>query len=662
MRAPVTSSSSPGEEPSSRSRSTSQRVALLDVNARDGQVGGALSICLIGFVALVLRDSASDMAFDGWIVAVSAAALLRTSISWAWRRGRTRSPMFGNDTTVIRWEWAYLISALFTGLAWASLTVVAGDVEQVALPVTLTLVVALILASASPAGSLRSQIAFTVPIVVAQEFHLVRLALAERGAHDWLAPIVWIAVVVVLFLVKRNASTAFRENLAASIEHERRASEQTALLQTAPLGVLVVRDLRIVICNDALLKILGYERKEELLGKSIRTLLPDDEAWKQAVKDGQAALRGPVPPRIVSRRRRDGSLIEIMHNVAAVHTGHGEPEFIGLYEDFTDRMATEEGFRHAVRMQRLVFESAGEGIAIVSDGLIEQANRALSDLVGVSVDQLKNRPLHSIFDDPLAWTGIEKRLRRLGSTLKIEHRVVRSDGRTIWTNVTGCLVDAAVGDAANDADPVAPIRSIWVFADLSAQKRKEAENWHHANHDVMTGLPNRRFLLDRLDQALASARRDGRRVAVVELDLDGFKSANDEHGHRFGDAVLEGVARRLSTVVRELDTVGRWGGDEFVLVLREIESLEVVEETVKRIIGHLSEPIVYRDRHMVVGASIGIALYPDHGDEVEVLMLAADLAMYESKANGGNTWRFATPVASAPRGKYRPAEAPLPDR
>ena len=175
---------------------------------------------------------------------------------------------------------------------------------------------------------------------------------------------------------------------------------------------------------------------------------------------------------------------------------------------------------------------------------------------------------------------------------------------------------------------------------------------------MLTGLPNRRFLQDRLDQALALARRDGRRVAILSLDLDGFKAVNDTYGHPFGDAMLEEVARRLSSVVREFDTVGRWGGDEFVLVLKEIESREVVELMVERVIASLSEPMNHRGQQLSVGVSVGIALFPDHGDEVEKVLLAADLAMYESKASGGNTWRFASTSAQEPRGKYRPALAP----
>ena len=110
-------------------------------------------------------------------------------------------------------------------------------------------------------------------------------------------------------------------------------------------------------------------------------------------------------------------------------------------------------------------------------------------------------------------------------------------------------------------------------------------------------------------------------------------------------------------MVREFDTVGRWGGDEFVLVLKEIDSREIVEAMVERVIARLSEPMIHRGQQLRVGVSIGIALYPDHGDEVSKVILAADLAMYESKTSGGNAWRFASTSAQA-RGKYRPAFAP----
>ena len=641
------------------------RLELLDIAARSGVFAGWLTIAVTAFTYLLLADFTA-MLLAWWSVVMTVISLVRVGIATGWRRtreaervsdGPRHAPPRIDPTRLLRWERIHAAIGLCCGLAWASLVLlVVPEVERSTLLVGFALTIALVFAGSFYATNRAALLLFAFPIVVAQEYNLMRLAVEYRS----MLAIAWLGLVVVLYFLPRLSSVSLRDGLIARIDHERRALEQTALIETAPLGILVVRQLRIVVCNDAVLRLLGYDRKQDLLGQSVRVLFPDDEAWRLAVQSGLDAEKGLVSPQIVRRRRKDGSTIDVMHHVAAVQSANGESEFIGMYEDVQARVAIEESYRDAVRMQRLVFESAGEGIAIVRDGVIEQANQALSDLVGLPVSRLVDASLQSIFEDPQGWAEIERRFQRLGNTLKLERRIVRSDGRAIWANVTGCLVDAPAPPTLAEATIPGPVkRSIWILADLTVQKQKEAENWHHANHDVMTGLPNRRFLQDRLDQALAFARRDGRRVAVLELDLDGFKSVNDTYGHRFGDAVLEEVARRLSMVVRELDTVGRWGGDEFVLVLKEIESREVVEETVKRVIARLSEPIVYLGKHLTIGASIGIALFPDHGEEVEVLMLGADLAMYESKASGGNTWRFSSPAAQSPRGKYRPAPAPI---
>ncbi len=629
-----------------------QRIALLDVSAKDAQVGGVMTICMIAFVGLLLHDAAPSTPIGTWIAAVVAAALARAALSFAWRR--MRPSVVGASETVARrlraWESAYAGSALFSGVTWGSLAFAAGDTAPLALPSALVLTLALIVASTSSTGNRLAQVLFVIPIVFAQEFHLARITLTGQAGLDSLLAVLWLVIAGMLFAVKRKSSSLLRASISAQIDHERRASEQAALIESAPLGIVVIRDGRVAICNDAALRLFGYARKEDLLGTSARALVPDESTWSEILALSRAAIEGPAAPRVVRHRKADGTKIDVLLKIAAVKTSRGEVEFIGLYEDVVERLAAEESHRYALRMQRLVFESAGEGIAIINDGVIEQANQALADLVGLSTSQLVDRPLQSIFEDPAGWAEIEGRFQRLHKTLKLERRVLRSDGRAIWVSVTGRFVDPPA-----DTSTATEQCSIWILADLSLQKQKEAENWHHANHDMMTGLPNRRFIQDRLDQAIASARRDGRRVAAVELDLDGFKAVNDSYGHRFGDAVLEEVARRLSTIVRELDTVGRWGGDEFVLVLREIDSREVVEETVKRVIARLSETVTYGGHELTIGASIGIALFPDHGDAVETLMLAADLAMYESKGAGGNSWRFASANDPRPRGKYRPS-------
>ena len=639
------------------------RAELLDIAARSGVLAGSISVCIALFTVILLVGAVDGRLLAGWASFVVVAAGAHAATGWFWQRQRQAEHAVAgpriDPARIDRQERNERLAALACGIAWATLVLIVPDAERPILLTAFVLVIALVISGGCYPTSRYAHRLFVLPVVIAQTYNLMRLPV---DYHGHLA-VAWLGLVAVLYFMPSVSSMSLREGLIARIEHERKALEQAALLETAPLGILVVRDLRIVVCNDALLRMLGYDRKEELLGESIRRVIPDEETWRQAIANGFAAMRGPVPPSIVRRLCRDGSVIEIMCNVAAVQGREGDaPAYLGIYEDVRERLSIEEGYRHAIRMQRLVFESAGEGIVIVNDGVIEQANQAMSDLVGLPVAQLTDRPLHTLFEDRQGWLDIQGRFQRLGTLLKLERRIVRSDGRPIWVNVTGCLVDATNERVVDDplSGLPAPKRSIWILADLTAQKQKEAENWHHANHDVMTGLPNRRFLQDRVDQALAFARRDGRRVAIVELDLDGFKFVNDTYGHHFGDAVLEEVARRLSTVVRELDTVGRWGGDEFVLVLKEIESREVVEETVKRVIARLSEPIVYMGQILSIGASIGIALFPDHGEEVEMLMLAADLAMYESKADGGNTWRFSSPSAEAPRGKYRPASTPAP--
>ena len=637
------------------------RVELLDIAAQNGWLAGAITVVAVGFLCALLFGRTSGTPLMVWIVSMILGATFRIGLSHAWRSSRRhhdRPDAMHEGTSraynihLERWEIAHTVVGLLCGLAWSMLVfAVDPGAEPLVFLVGVALTVALILGNTSYAATRLAYLLFAIPIALTQEVNVLRL---DAGFRDVIA-IAWPALAISLYFLHRAFANSLFNNLVARIDYERSAAEQKALVETAPLGILVVRNTRIAVCNDALLKILGYSSKKDLIGKSIRMLIPDEAAWREAIDDGHAAMRGPVRSRIVRRLRADGTVIDIKRDVAAVERGNSETAIIGIYEDINERLAIEEGFRHAVHMQRLVFESAGEGIAIVNQGIIEQANQALSDLLGVPLAQLQDRSFQSLFEDVKGWADIEKQFERLGGTLKLERRILRFDGRALWVSVTGRPVEhptASARAASHDRS-----RSIWILADLTAHKEREAENWHQANHDVLTGLPNRRFLQDRLDQALALARRDGRRVAILALDLDGFKSVNDTHGHPFGDAVLEEVARRLSSVVRELDTVGRWGGDEFVLVLKEIESREVVEIMVERVIARLSEPMIHRGKQLSVGVSIGIALYPDHGDDVGKVILAADLAMYESKASGGNAWRFASTSGQA-RGKYRPALAP----
>jgi two-component system cell cycle response regulator len=162
-----------------------------------------------------------------------------------------------------------------------------------------------------------------------------------------------------------------------------------------------------------------------------------------------------------------------------------------------------------------------------------------------------------------------------------------------------------------------------------------------ALHDALTGLPNRRLLMDRLSLAIAHAHRNKRAMAVMFLDLDGFKQINDTLGHDTGDAMLSMVAARLVAAVRQEDTVARLGGDEFVIVLWELNHAEDMDKLASKLINDVSQPYSIQGRSVNMTVSIGIGIYPTHGEESESLMKSADLALYEAKRIGKNGYRIA---------------------
>ncbi|TPW11525.1 MAG: hypothetical protein FD130_1963, partial [Halothiobacillaceae bacterium] len=170
---------------------------------------------------------------------------------------------------------------------------------------------------------------------------------------------------------------------------------------------------------------------------------------------------------------------------------------------------------------------------------------------------------------------------------------------------------------------------------------------HLATHDALTNLPNRTLLYDRITQAIAQAHRDGHYVAVIFIDLDKFKVINDSLGHDTGDLLLQAVATKLSVGLREVDTVARQGGDEFIIVLPNLKSAEDAAVTAEKLLAALSEPFMVKGYELHTGASIGISMYPTDGLDVETLMRSSDTAMYHAKESGRNNYQFFTAPMNA---------------
>ncbi len=268
-----------------------------------------------------------------------------------------------------------------------------------------------------------------------------------------------------------------------------------------------------------------------------------------------------------------------------------------------------------------------------ADAGIVDANSAAEEILGVSFDQMRGKALPN-----LVW------------------RATREDGSDLPREDHPCLVALRTGEPQRDValglswpnaerrwlridavpvfdDAGAVVQVVTSFIDLTDRKRVEEGLRHQSLHDALTGLPNRTLLHDRLEQALLVARRDVGSLALLLMDLDGFKEVNDTLGHHYGDLLLQGVAGRLHDVLRASDTVGRLGGDEFAVVLPTADEGGAIE-VVRHIGEALAEPFMVEDHHLSVAASIGIALYPVHGHDGAALLRVADRAMYAAKRAG----------------------------
>ena len=176
--------------------------------------------------------------------------------------------------------------------------------------------------------------------------------------------------------------------------------------------------------------------------------------------------------------------------------------------------------------------------------------------------------------------------------------------------------------------------------DATERMSKEQDIWHKANYDLLTGLPNRGLFLNRVENALKNSKRTDANVAILFIDLDGFKAVNDTYGHGMGDRLLQWVAFELSRAIRDNDTVARFGGDEFGVLLSDFEEKQEVQIVADKVLAAINQPFIAEDIEISISASIGVALYPDHGDEVDILLSRADSAMYLTKKNNGRGIAF----------------------
>jgi diguanylate cyclase (GGDEF)-like protein/PAS domain S-box-containing protein len=440
---------------------------------------------------------------------------------------------------------------------------------------------------------------------------------------------------------------------------ERLVREQDAILQNALAGIAFIKDRGILRCNRRFEEIFGYG-PGELLDRTTRFMYSSEKEYRERPAETYEALwRGETPRIEREYLRKDGTRIWCSVSGRAVHPGDASQGAVWLFEDITQEHEAEERVQRALAEQELILDNATVGIAFLRNRVILRCNRYFEEMMGAGPGELVGQNTTVLFASKAEWkrAGEQSDKAQPGESFEGETRFKRRDGSTFICRARGRRIDA--GDAEQewiwsyddvtaereaDARVTAALQSLErAVADRTAElEEAKARAQHLADHDALTGLPNRRLLEDRLTQALAMSQRNREHTAVMFVDLDRFKAINDSLGHAVGDALLKEVSQRLVAQLRTGDTICRIGGDEFVLVLPQIKRTSDVAQVAHKVIEQLSLPVMAEERELVVTPSIGIAVFPDDGRDAETLIRNADAAMYHAKEAGRANYQFFT--------------------
>ncbi|OYZ41993.1 MAG: GGDEF domain-containing protein [Methylotenera sp. 24-45-7] len=388
-------------------------------------------------------------------------------------------------------------------------------------------------------------------------------------------------------------------------------------------------------------ELTGYNREDLIFNQLISYEEITFEADRQMVRDKinhavELGERFEIEYRI---RRADGVVIWVSERGNPIFDEHGEVQAIeGIIQNITTRKHIEQSLREAEGRYRSIFENAIEGIfQSTRSGLYLMVNPALARMYGYSSPQelmgVLNNINEQLYVDKARRAEFVQAIENSHNVQNFESLVYKKDGSTIWISENARAVTDEAGNLLYYEGTV---------EDITSRKSYEVQLEYQATHDTLTGLPNRCMLNDRLLQCINFATRYKNKMAVAFLDLDQFKLINDSMGHEVGDQLLLIMSQRLSACVREVDTVVRIGGDEFVILISNIDSIHDIMSSMKRILESVSEPCEIHGLNYLVTCSIGISLYPDDGADPTVLLKNADSAMYEAKKAGRNNYQVYT--------------------
>ncbi len=462
----------------------------------------------------------------------------------------------------------------------------------------------------------------------------------QHGAHDYLIKTHldshWLPRAL-RYLIERQAT---RDALRISEARLR------AMSDASPLGIFVSDAQGSCVYTNAAYHTISGLSFEQALGTNWSMAIhPEDR--ERVLAEWRIAARDQGPFQTEFRfLQGDDSIVWTRVNSAAMRDGGKSFGLVQTVEDISERKLTESVLRAAEEAlfeekerAQVTLNSIGDAVLTTDlQGNVTYLNLVAEAMTGWSREAALGRPLSEVF------RIIDGGTREIG--INPAQRAIKED--LTFGLAVDCVLIRRDGFESAIEDSAAPIHNregqvigaVLVFHDVSESRAVALRMAHLAQHDFLTGLPNRVLLTERLAQSLGLANRHRKQVALLFLDLDHFKNINDSLGHAVGDQLLQSVADRLTANVRATDTVCRQGGDEFVILLAEIEQPLDATYVAEKLLAAFAAPHLIDGQELHVSLSIGISIYPDDGDNVDTVMQNADTAMFHAKANGRNRYQF----------------------
>jgi diguanylate cyclase (GGDEF)-like protein/PAS domain S-box-containing protein len=407
--------------------------------------------------------------------------------------------------------------------------------------------------------------------------------------------------------------------------------ELRATFENAHVGIVHLRNRVFVNCNTRMAELFGWDSPEALIGRTTEAIYASHQDWQE---NGELAYdelaRTGVSDREYQFSKRDGTSIWCHCTGRAINPKEPQGGSIWVFADITQRRQQEA----QLRLAHTVFEHSSEALMVTDRaGIIADVNRAFTVVTGYSAEEAIGQPaslLNSGYQPKEFYAEMWQTLLATGRwSGELIDRRKNGERYPKWLSISTAY--GPHGEIVN---------FIGSFQDISERKAAEEKIRFLAHHDPLTTLPNRLLLRDRFGQAIEQCKRTGKLMAFMFLDLDEFKGINDSLGHRVGDELLIAVVQRFRDCLRETDTISRQGGDEFIILLSDIDSPVAAAAVANKILNSMTPPFDIQGQQINSSVSIGIAMAPIDGGDFDMLLQKADIAMYNAKERGRGRFSF----------------------